>query len=459
MTLLGDVVRHGPARRLGTWAAMAMVVSEVMGVGIFLAPAAMTRALGSVWASLLVWIGVATLTAAGALCYTELATRLPRAGGTYVFLREAFGLRCAFVYGWMMLLLIDPGIVAALGMGMAKYLIETLGGPSHLLVTLAIACIVGFGLLTLLGIHASARIMQWTAAVKVLVVGVLVVAGVSRFGYSGSVGELPGFTSRAIDVEAIATALVAAFFAFGGWWEVGRMSEEVMTPHRTIPRALLGGVALVAALYALVTIAFMLVTAAPTEASDEAFVRAVGSAVFGEAASRVLPAMVVVAVSGALAAVLLRAPRGYLAMARDGVFPRRLARFDDERGTYPGATLVQVSLACALVLVGTFDEILGYFVPTALFFVGLAAAAVLRLPRPDGRSGVFRMPWYPVPVGVFLLAMGAALVLFAVGHPRQMLVGAIVVALAMALSRFAIQPSGAEDRLTPAAGQRAEASW
>src|SRR5687767_10405849 len=102
------------SRRLGTWAAMAMVVSEVIGVGIFLTPATMTRSLGSLWATLLVWGAMAALTVAGALCYGELATRFPRAGGAYVFLREGFGLRCAFVYGWMAMLVVDPGLVAAL---------------------------------------------------------------------------------------------------------------------------------------------------------------------------------------------------------------------------------------------------------------------------------------------------------------------------------------------------------
>ena len=97
-----------------------MVVSQVVGVGIFLTPATMMRTLGSPWAALAMWGVMGTLSAAGALCYAELSTRFPKAGGSYVYLREAFGPRCAFVYGWMALLVMDPGLTAALGIGFAQ---------------------------------------------------------------------------------------------------------------------------------------------------------------------------------------------------------------------------------------------------------------------------------------------------------------------------------------------------
>jgi APA family basic amino acid/polyamine antiporter len=434
---MSDTTGQRPVRRIGTWAAMAMVVSEVVGVGIFLTPATMTMRLGSVWAALLVWMAMAIIAGAGALCYTELATRFPLAGGAYVFLREGFGLRCAFVYGWMALLVMDPGLVAALGVGLARYLVVVLGGSSEIILPLAIGCIVCFGLLTLLGVRTSARIMEWTAAIKLFVIAMLVLTVMARLaGSSADHGSWAGLASAALHTDGLATATMAAFFAFGGWWELGRMSEEVETPHRTIPRALLGGVALVAVMYALVTVAFMLVMATPAEASDEAFVRAVGAAIFGDGAASILPAMVVVAVSGTLAAVLLRAPRSYLAMARDGVFPRRLARFDAVRGTSVAATIVQTSLACGLVLLGSFDDILGYFVPAAVFFLGLSAAAVLRVPRPDADTPMFRMPCYPLPLGLFLVSIAVVLAVFAIGHPTETLRGALVVALGFPIARF-----------------------
>jgi len=124
--------------RLGIWGATAMIVAEVVGVGIFLTPAAMMRALGTLERALALWGAMGALTFAGALCYAELSTRFPRAGGTYVFLEEAFGRRCAFVYGWMSLLVVDPGLTAALGIGGAQYLIAVTGVPPGLQSAVAI---------------------------------------------------------------------------------------------------------------------------------------------------------------------------------------------------------------------------------------------------------------------------------------------------------------------------------
>jgi len=285
-----------------------------------------------------------------------------------------------------------------------------------------------------LGVGVSARIMQWTTVARLTVIAVLVFAGVPNVLHHANRSE---WSLSRIGPGALTTAVIGAFFAFGGWWELGRMVEEVKSPRRTMPRALLGGVALVAAMYALLIVAFMLVTAA-SPVTDEAFVAAVSAAVFGTTAARVLPAMVVVAVSGTLASVLLRSPRGYLAMARDGIFPERLATFNQRRGTAPASTFIQVLLACVLAPLGTFDQILGYFVPAVIFFVGLAAATVLRFPRPDDKVSVFRMPWYPLPLVLFLAMTLTVLIVFCVGHFWQTLAGGFVIGLVALASRVLI---------------------
>lgn len=410
-----------------------MVVTEVIGVGIFLTPATMVRTLGTPERVLLVWAIMGALTASGALCYAELATRFPRAGGGYVFLREAFGSRCAFVYGWMALLVMDPGLTAALGIGFAQYFLATIGGSPSLVTVVALAAVVGFGLLTVVGLGASAQLLRWTAVAKLAIVAVLVIAG---FGQAAGAAREPLASAPALTIGAIAASVMSAFFAFGGWWDLGKMSEEVDEPRRTLPRALVGGVAIVAVLYTLVSLAFVFVAPAQPSASDDVFVSVVGTALFGDIAGRLLAAMVTVAVAGSLAAVLLGAPRVYLAMARDGLFPERLARFDPERRSSPGATLIQVALACVLVLLGTFDQILGYFVPAAVFFLGLSATAVLVLPRPSDDATVFRAPLHPAPIVVFLVLIATVLLLFATSRPLQTALGALVVALGIPAARL-----------------------
>jgi APA family basic amino acid/polyamine antiporter len=231
---------------------------------------------------------------------------------------------------------------------------------------------------------------------------------------------------------------MSAFFAFGGWWDLGKMSEEVDEPRRTLPFALVGGVTIVAVLYTLASLAFLVVAPRQASASDDVFVSVVGAALFGDMAGRLLAAMVAVAVAGSLAAVLLGAPRVYVAMARDGLFPERLAHFDPRRGSSPGATLVQVTLASVLVLFGSFDAILGYFVPAAVFFLGLSATAILVLPRPSREASVFRAPLYPAPILVFLVLIVAVLSLFAMNRPLQTALGALVVALGVPVAGMVI---------------------
>lgn len=423
-------------RRFGVWAAVAMIVAEVMGVGIFLTPAQMSRTLGSTEWVLGVWALVGLLSAAGALCYAELGTRFPEAGGGYVYLREAFGDRCAFVYGWMSLLVMDPGLTAALGVGLATYLLALMGAPASLTPTVAIGAIVVLAVVSSLGVESSARVLRWTAVAKLVTITVLVVAVLARRD-AGS-AALAGTTAMP-SIPILAGALMGAFFAFGGWWDLGKMSEEIVEPRRTLPIALVGGIAIVTLVYAGLSLAFIHVMAGRQPATDDAFVAALGSALFGERAARLLAAAVVVAVAGSLTAVLLGAPRVYLAMARRGVFPAGLVRFDERRQAAPRATLVQVALACVLVLLGSFEQILGYFVPAAVFFLGLSAAAILKLPRPPDDGTVFRAPWHPVPIIVFLVLVVAMVGLFAVGRPVHTLIGAGVVALGIPVSRLVIK--------------------
>lgn len=430
-------------RRFGVGAALAMIVAEVMGVGIFLTPAEMSRTLGSTAWVLGVWALVGLLSAAGALCYAELGTRFPEAGGGYVYLREAFGERCAFVYGWMSLLVMDPGLTAALGVGLATYLLVVLGGPAALVPVMAVACIVVLAAVSTMGAATSSRVLRWTAVAKLATIVVLVVAVLVRGNATQASGAATAATIPSFSV--LAGALMGAFFAFGGWWDLGKMSEEIVEPRRTLPVALVGGVVVVTLVYAGLSVAFMHAMQGRQHDTNDAFVASLGSALFGSGAAKLLAAAVVVAVAGSLAAVLLGAPRVYLAMARSGVFPAGLVRFDTRRQAAPRATLVQVALACVLVMLGTFDQILGYFVPAAVFFLGLSAAAILVLPRPPDDPAIFGAPWHPLPIIVFLVLVVVMVALFAVGRPMQTLIGATVVALGIPVSWVVIKrPARAE---------------
>lgn len=433
-------------RRFGVWAAVAMIVAEVMGVGIFLTPAQMSRTLGSTGWVLGVWVLMGLMSAAGALCYAELGTRFPEAGGGYVYLREAFGKRCAFVYGWMSLLVMDPGLTAALGVGLATYVLVLFDAPASLVPAVAIGAILLLAAVSALGVEKSARVLRWTAAAKLATIAVLVLAVLARGDASPAT---VGAAAATPSIPILAGALMGAFFAFGGWWDLGKMSEEIVEPRRTLPLALMGGIGILTLVYAGLSVAFMRVTQGTRPATDDAFVAALGSSLFDASAGKILAAAVVIAVAGSLTAVLLGAPRVYLAMARTGVFPQGLVRFDPRRQAAPRATMIQVALACLLVMLGSFEQILGYFVPVVVFFLGLSAAAILKLPRPPDDENVFRAPWHPLPIIVFLALVTVMVGLFAVGRPMQTLVGAAVVALGIPVSWIVIRRPRPESRTSP----------
>jgi APA family basic amino acid/polyamine antiporter len=380
------------------------------------------------------------LSLAGALCYAELGSRFPEAGGGYVFLREAYGARCAFVYGWMALLVMDPGLTAALGVGLARYLLAAVGGSAAWVPALAVGAILAVAGASLLGIRSSARVLRWTAAAKLAAIAVLVVAALLQ-GDGAAATEAVGRAGGTVPPFAmLAGALMGAFFAFGGWWDLGKMGEEIIDPRRTLPVALVGGIVAVTAVYAGLSTAFVHLLHRQAPSTDEAFVAALGATLFGAGGAKLLAVVVVIAVAGSLAAVLLGAPRVYLAMARGGVFPAALVRFDTQRQSAARATLVQVVLACLLVMVGTFEQILGYFIPVVVFFLGLSAAAMLFLPRPRPDEEAFRCPGHPVPLVLFLVLVVAMVVLFAVGQPLQTAIGAGVTALGIPVAWAVVRP-------------------
>lgn len=421
----------GLTRQLGLRAAVAIIVGEVIGVGIFLTPAAMAQALGAPLWLLVVWLVMGTAALCGALCFGELAARWPAAGGIYVYLRETYGLRWAFLYGWMALLVMDPGITASLAVGFATYVGYAVPLSAAGAKAVAMAAIVGLAALNVVGVRQSAAFVR---ALTVLKVGFLVVIALLAFGTGrGDWAHFVPFAARPAEAGpwfgALAGGFVGAFFAFGGWWDLSKLGGEVRDPARTMPRALLWGVGIVTAAYIGTSAAFLYLVPRSGAASSEAFVARAGEALFGPAGGRLFAAIVVVSVLGSLAGLLLAAPRVAYAMAADGVVPRAVGALHPRFGTPARAIALQAALACGLVAVGTFDQILGYFIFSVVAFLGLTVAGVLVLRRRAGPPPAFATPLYPVPPVVFLVLVAVMLALLAGNAPRQALAGAGVVAL------------------------------
>jgi APA family basic amino acid/polyamine antiporter len=438
-------VAPGPAlrRQLGLLAVTALVVGEVIGVGIFLTPAGMTRSLGSPLWLLIVWLVMGCMALTGALCYGELAARFPEAGGGYVYLRRAFGPAVAFLYGWKCLLVMDPGITAALAAGLADYVGYLVALPPAGLKLVAVGVILGLAALSVTGVRRAGRVMEWLTALKV---GALVLMAVLAFTLRlGDWSHLSPFVQQRAGSDplpgALAPALVGAFFAFGGWWEISKLAGEAVDPGRTLPRALALGVAIVTAVYVLTSAVFLYLVPLERVTSGEAFAAQVGEALFGRAGASVFTGIVIVAVLGSLMALLMALPRVYYAMARDGVFFHAVAGVHPGFGTPARAIALQAGLASVLVLLGTFRQIISYFIFITVLFVALTVAGLFVLRRYDQGEPGYRTPGYPATPAVFLVLAAALLTLLAGHDPLQAALGAGIVALGVPVYVFVFRRS------------------
>lgn len=421
---------HGIRRQMGLASATAAVAGESIAVGIFLTPAGMAKSLGSPFWLLLVWIVVGVLALCGALTYGELAARFPRDGGLYVYLVETLGRPLAFLYGWMCLLVLDPGLTAALAMGLASYLAYIL--PATALVSKVVAVLVIALLCTLniLSIRISAAVLRWTTWLKLGLLALLVFWALafrlgSRENFFPFLAQHPGSMPLG---PALGAAMIGAFFSFGGWWDVSKIGGEIRDAGRTLPRAMLLGVLVVTLVYVLVSAVFLYLVPLSSVSSEETFVAQAGAVLFGPAGGKIFAAIVVLCVLSSLAALIMSAPRVYYAMANDGLFLHAVARIHPRFGTPAYAILVQGLVASVLVIVSTFQQLLAYFIFVAVGFLALAGAGLL-VARSGNRGArpEFLTPGYPLPTILFLILMSLLLLLLAIDSSRQAGIGTIVV--------------------------------
>jgi APA family basic amino acid/polyamine antiporter len=451
--------RHG-GRQMGVWTTMAVVTGEAISLGIFLTPAGMAKSLGSPALLGAVWCGMAVITLAGALCFTELAVRFPQAGGEYVYLRQGFGRRVAFLYGWMAAVVMYPGVAAALSVGTVPYVQALVPLPMWLAKALPAVIVLAMGALNYAGTRLSSGVMTTLNWIKVPVLGALVVWALVWMGGHGldAAPNLRPMMERRAGSDplmgAIAGAAISAFFCFGGWWEAGKFAGEVRDPRRTLPIAFTGGVLVVTAIYLLVSFSFVAVVPLDQIQSNTAFVAQFGQALFGAAGGRVLSACVVICVMGGLMVLSMAVPRVTYALARDVGGDRQrsvsgplaaFGRLHPRYGSPANAVLLQTGTALAVLGLGAFDRILAFIIFSAVVFLALTVATLFRIAEPVRRW------WFPLAPVVFLAGSGVLAAMLLLHSLWPSLMGAAVVLAGLPVRwllvrRKEIAPALATDR-------------
>ena len=431
MTLPSDAgsapVRPGGspfARRLGLFDAVMIVISGIVGSGIFVNPYVVAQKVGTSTLILAVWIAGGLLALAGAFVFAELSTVLPKVGGQYAFFREAFHPAVAFLHGWSLLLIIQSGATAAVAVAFAQYMARLLGRGEAMVVPLAVATLLGLSCFHALGIKPGAVLINVITMGKVLAIAALIFGAFALTRESGiSMHPLvpPGLGGFSL-LSAFLAAMVPTMFAYGGWQNLNYVAEEVKDPIRNLPRAILVGVFCVIAIYVAANVAYVHVLSAPALAATRTPAADVAQRLAGQRGAQAMSLLIVVSTFGFMNLSLLSAPRVYYAMAADGLFFKTVARVSPRFKAPTAAILLQGALASAFALTKTYDRLLGFAVFADWIFFALAGAAliVFRARRPEAPRP-FPTPLYPLtPILFILAATGIVLNLF-VDDPRNAL--------------------------------------
>lgn len=440
----GTVDREtGFVRELGLFDSAMIVIGAMIGSGIFIVPADMARNLGSPAWLLVAWLVTAVLTVAAALSYGELAAMMPKAGGMYVYLREAFSPILGFLYGWTLFTVIQTGTIAAVAVGFARfmgvlwpavseesYLIPPIHLSSGYAVSLSTGQLTAILVIALLtwtnsqGIKYGKIIQNLFTSAKVVALAALILIGLIFWNHTAVSTNFGDFW-RVRDVTPL-TASLSALTAFGlfaaicvsqsgslfsadAWHDITFAAGEVKDPGWTMPRALALGTICVTGLYFLANVAYLLVLplGAIQHAPSDRVATAMLQAIFPGWGAVLMAIAIIISTFGCMNALILSGPRVYYSMARDGLFPKPAGNLN--RAHVPGWSLmIQGVWAAALVLPRTFDvathaygslysDLLNYVISAALIFYVLTIAGIVRLRiTQPGRVRPYRAWGYPV---------------------------------------------------------------
>jgi len=379
----------------------------VIGSGIFLVPGGVLRqAGGQAGPALLVWVVGGALSLLGALAYGELGAMNPAAGGLYVYLRDAFGPLTAFLYGWTFFVVIATGSAATLAVASTSYLQQfvTLGPIGQKLTAVALLGIVAA--INVRSTRRSADVQNWSTAIKVGALLIMSTALVISHGAppASAVSFWPESITPSL-LSGMGLGMISVLWAYEGWQYVTFSAGEAIDPQRTFPRAIVVGTASLVGIYLFANVGYL--AALGTEGvarSDRVAAEAVG-AIVGPGAAKLIAAAILVSIFSATNGITISAPRVYYAMARDGLFFRKLADVHPRYGT-PAVSIVAGTLwAMVLAATGTFEQLLTYVVFVGWIFYALGAACVfvLRRTRPQAERP-FRVPGYPWTPLLFIIA-------------------------------------------------------
>lgn len=410
-----------------------LVVSSVIGVGIFLTPGTVASALPNKWAFLAAWLVGGLLSLAGALANAELGAMYPHAGGDYVYLREAWHPRAGFVIGWLSFFVVYAGTVATLAVGFA----EGLAGFADLGESAKVAAAIGAVLVTSAinhrGVRLGALFNNVTAGFKIAALVTLAIAGPLLGHAPAAPAASGGAAATGVSPAGFALALAPVLFSYLGWNASVYVASEIRRPQRNLPLSLFIGLALATAVYLMVNLAYLYALPIESMAGQTRVGEAAARVFFGEAGATLAAMLILGSILSCLNATILVGPRIAYAMAIDGLFFRSVQGVHEKYRTPHVAIAVQAATAIALILVlRGFPSVLDYttFAIVLATMADTAALYALRRKHPN-RPRPYRAWGYPVVPALYLLANGAIAGAMLWGRPTECAAALAVTATAL----------------------------
>lgn len=404
-----DFSQEGLRVVIGLPSAVILVVGGVIGVGIFVNPAVVARSLHSPDLALAAWVLGGLIAMLGALVYAELAARLPGTGGEYVYLRDTYGPLAGFLFGWTTLLVVHAGGLAAVAIVFARNLDVLAGGilPERAVVVSVLGALAA---INCLGVKAGNGTQGILGALKVVAIAALIVGGLTLTPHPRWLDAPAEAKGQASDVlKAFGAAMIPVVFSYGGWQTANYVAGEMKNARRNLGRALVLGVTAVITLYLLVNIACIRVLGIEdlgktlTPASD------VLRVAWGPLGAKLAAGAIALSALAFLSQGMLTGPRVTFAMARDGLFFRRVGAVAEGNRAPVFAIVLLAAWTAVLALSGSYEQILSYVTSMNFLFFGLSASCLFVLRAREGRGGGrvdhgFRAPLHPWTTGLFVLA-------------------------------------------------------
>jgi APA family basic amino acid/polyamine antiporter len=400
-------------RTLGLWSSVALVIGITIGSGIFRSPAGIARQAPNPLVMIGLWVVGGAITLCGALSLAEIAAALPETGGIYAYLREAWGRRAAFLFGWSELVLIRASALGGIAVVFGEYLLRSVGvdPAGHVLLArgLSAGAIVFAAAVNVRGANLGALIVGVATWAKFSALAVLVLASFTLGASHGaSAAHFTAPSTGPLAVGSIGLALVSVLWAYDGWADLSFASGEVKDPGRNLPRAIILGTLALIGIYVMTNLAYLYVL--PIEAVGRSPLVAADTmmAVFGRTGVVLVSVFVMISSFSSLNGSMLASPRVFFAMADDGLLFRPIAKVHPRYKTPYVAIILAAILGVALVMSRSFERLTDTFVLAIWPFYALGVAAIYRLRarRPD-LLRPYRAIGYPVVPAIFIASVAA----------------------------------------------------